>query len=125
MTKSKCKIIHVTGIALGEHPADGPHVVKIKTDGCAAVLGTLQKGVCYQFPVDFGLGSDTVFTNTGSTDIYVSGYKTVSTMEEVTSEDLDDVFEQEEESEEDLEAPILVNGKVLRTAIQDHKRQTV
>ncbi len=59
------EVIHVTNVALGENPADGPHVVKMRHGDQEVVLGTLQKGLVYQFPLDFCISQDVDFVNTG------------------------------------------------------------
>lgn len=38
-------------VALGDKPADGPHVVQLEQGGSKFTLCTLRKGVCDQFNV--------------------------------------------------------------------------
>jgi hypothetical protein len=120
------EITHVTNCALGEGPKDGPHVIKVvvesRGDGTQmpVVLGTLSKGSCYQFPVDFGFCQPTTFINTGSSAVYLTGYRTTSFYEDEDEDFSQDEYETDEEEDEDEEAPeavplTMANGKVCLT----------
>ena len=126
------EIAHVTQCALGDKPVDGAHVVKMRVAGQEYVLGTLGKGIAYQFPCDFGFSSSVEFTNLGPSTVYLSGYRTrCSRLEEYSDdgelggggysddedEDDDEYDEDESESDDDDEPPRAIpiaNGKVCR-----------
>lgn len=113
--ETEVEIIHVTNCALGENAKDGPNVVKLITDGREVVLGTLQKNLVYQFPVDFGLSKSVEFQNIGSTAVHLSGYRTKSVL--LSETEFSD--SEEEEDEEGVPRAIpLANGKVCPTAQQ-------
>jgi hypothetical protein len=69
------ELVHATTVALGEDAQPGAHVVKISTADEQAVLCTLDRKVCYQASVDFAFGVDAEFSNSGPTDVYLTGYR--------------------------------------------------
>lgn len=97
------EMYHITNIALGENPKSGLNTLKINYDGTEFVLATLDKdkGV-YQLALDTVLEKTAAFVNTGSTPIFLSGYKTVSTLDDA---DYDDDYSGEEEDEDDDDEP--------------------
>ena len=69
------ELVHATNVALGEDAQQGAHVVKISTADEEAVLCTLDKKLGYQASVDFAFGVDAEFSNSGPTDVYLTGYR--------------------------------------------------
>lgn len=105
-------MVHVTNCALGENPRQGPHVLKAAHGTKHIVLATLEKGVTYQYTLDFGISSSTTFINTGPSPVFVSGYitRSIQHMEGSDEEDEDEELDSEEEDmeDDDYEAPKLV-----------------
>ncbi|KAL3154496.1 hypothetical protein ABBQ32_013958 [Trebouxia sp. C0010 RCD-2024] len=91
---------HITNVALGPDPKPGRHTVFAQGNGTKAVVGTLEMGRCEQFQIDL-VACDLIFSHTGKSDIYLTGYNTTSTpyFEGMSDEDDD------EDSEDDEEAP--------------------
>ena len=110
-------LVHVTQVALGPTPAPGRHTVFAVHDGAKVPVGTLQVGVCEQFAVDLMWSAlagaphagAVAFAHTGASSVYVSGYKTVTSLLDDASdggEPASDEFDSEEsegESEEESE----------------------
>jgi len=103
-------MVHVTGCALGESPAKGPHLLKALYQGKPIVLATLQAGATHQFALDFGISSVTTFINTGASPVFISGYITRQVQHIEGSDDEEDEDEEEDSELEDsdAEAPRLV-----------------
>ncbi|KAK9810600.1 hypothetical protein WJX73_003476 [Symbiochloris irregularis] len=100
--------LHLTQIALGAKPSAGPHTVFAKLGGSQFAVGTLEKGRCEQFSVDYMLTTDASFSHSGSSEVFLTGYRHISPlldnmagMDEYSEEDDD------EDDEEDDEAPAL------------------
>lgn len=91
---------HITNVALGPDPKPGRHTVFAEGNGTKAVVGTLEMGRCEQFQIDF-VARDLVFSHTGKSDIYLTGYNTTSTPYFEGTSDEDD----EEDSEDDEDVP--------------------
>ena len=112
---------HITNVALGPDPKPGRHTVFAEGSGTKAVVGTLEMGRCEQFQIDF-VARDLVFSHTGKSDIYLTGYNTTSTPYFEGMSDEDD----EEDSEDDEDVPQgiplkknqLMPSKVLATLQQ-------
>ena len=106
--------VHTTQVALGSDPAPGRHTVFITSMSGKYAIGTLERGRCEQFPIDLMAASDMKFSHSGDSDVYVSGYKTLTML---GSDDeghyMYDESEEEEEQEDDEKAPAAVplNGK--------------
>jgi hypothetical protein len=100
-------MIHVTGCALGDAPAKGPHVLKAVHNDKPIALATLEKGAAHQFSLDFGISSTTTFINTGASPVYISGYitRSVQHIEGSDEEDEEDEETYSDEVEDDDEAP--------------------
>ena len=130
-------LIHATQVALGPNPAPGRHtVMAFKNRGGSGKekgfpIGTLEVGKTEQFSIDLmwsmvgggggGAGGDGAgfdggevsFSHTGKSDVFITGYKTVTSMldnalgysggEEEESDEED--FSSDEEEESDEEAP--------------------
>eukprot|EP00887_Chlorella_sp_A99_P001461 scaffold8.g1461.t1 len=84
--------IHLTQVALGEGAQAGPHTVFIQTEGEERfAIGTLDRERCAQFSVDVTLATNAVaVSHTGKTDVYLTGYRTVTPL--ATTEDEDDYY---------------------------------
>lgn len=91
---------HITNVALGPDPKPGRHTVFAQGNGTKAVVGTLEIGRCEQFQIDL-VACDLIFSHTGKSDIYLTGYNTTSTPYFDGMSDDDD----DEDSEDDEEAP--------------------
>lgn len=107
-------LVHATQVALGPDPAPGRHTVFAVQDGARTPVGTLQAGVCEQFTLDLmwsalaGVpGAAVAFAHSGASPVYVSGYKTVTSLLDDASdggEPGSDEFESDDdESEESSE----------------------
>lgn len=119
-------LVHATQVALGPNPAPGRHtVMAVKSLGAsgkgrAFPIGTLEVGKTEQFSIDLmwsmvgdgaggavGFdGGDVSFMHTGKSDVYITGYKTVTSMLDDErgysgGESDEDEFSSEEESDED------------------------
>lgn len=109
--------VHITALALGEKASPGQHTIKINYGGQEFVLGTLdsERGV-YQVALDTVLERTATFINTGKTPVYLTGYKTTSSVGEY--EDFDEEFseegssEEEDEEEAPMAVPLQQNGRV-------------
>ena len=74
-TDSHLQYIHLTNIALGRNPANGPHTVLLSVHGLETAIATLQKdGCCFQHGLNIRLDTDTVITNTGESAVHLVGY---------------------------------------------------
>ena len=93
---------HITNVALGPNPKPGRHTVFAQGNGMKAVVGTLEMGRCEQFQVDL-VARDIVFSHTGKSDVYLTGYNTMS----AAAAYFDDMSEEDddEESEDDEDVP--------------------
>jgi hypothetical protein len=135
-------LVHATQVALGPNPAPGRHTVMAVRSlggsgkGRAFPIGTLEAGKTEQFSIDLmwsmlrgegadggdrridgGFDGDISFMHTGKSDVYITGYKTVTTLldgeggyssgedEENFSDDFSSDEEEESDDEED-EAPL-------------------
>lgn len=97
------ELIHVTNVALGEKPGDGPHVVKISVnDDQGIVLGTLHRDRATQFPVDFILNCTTRIDNTGPSAVYLTGYRSITVSQQGFYSD-EDMYSDDSEDEDDSE----------------------
>ena len=134
-------LIHATQVALGPNPAPGRHTVMairstgVSGKGRAFPIGTLEAGKCEQFSVDLmwsmlrggdsggerfggaaeGYGADIAFMHSGKSDVFITGYKTVTTslLDEERGyssgeddDELSDEFSSDEEASGDEEAPL-------------------
>ncbi len=92
---------HITNVALGPDPKPGRHTVFAQGNGMKAVVGTLEMGRCEQFQVDF-VARDIVFSHTGKSDVYLTGYNTTSSayFDDMSEEDDDD-----EDEDDDADVP--------------------
>ena len=97
---------HITNIALGPNPKPGRHTVFAEGNGAKAVVGTLEMGRCEQFTVD--LPVNVRFSHSGKSDVYLSGYLTMSEeavgMMEDDYEDDEDDEDEEAYEDDDLDA---------------------
>ncbi|KAI8467464.1 MAG: hypothetical protein J3K34DRAFT_35179 [Monoraphidium minutum] len=96
-------MIHVTGCALGDGAAKGPHTLKALYDGKPIALATLEHGACSQFALDFGISSSTTFVNTGPGPVFISGYITRSVQHFEGSDDDDDDDDEDDMSDSGME----------------------
>lgn len=116
--------MHVTGVALGDGPKAGPHVIKVLNgDGQPIPVATLERGAAAQASLDFAISATTVFVNSGPGPVFVSGYITRSLQQfegsdseeggsESSEEEDDDEDEEEELEDSDAdEAPRKVRGR--------------
>ena len=138
-------LVHATQVALGPNPAPGRHtVMAIRSPGGtgkgrAFPIGTLEAGKTEQFSIDLmwsmlrgdggsdgseriadgGVGfGDISFMHTGMSDVYITGYKTVTTLldgeggyssgeeGEVSSDDFSSSDAEEESDDDEEEAPL-------------------
>ena len=67
--------IHLTQVALGSDAAAGPHTVFAVKDKSSYAIGTLEKGRCEQFAVDYMSTTNVVFKHSGPSDVYLTGYR--------------------------------------------------
>ncbi len=83
-TQKTARFIHITNIALGENPADGPHTVLLSVRGMeTVVIATLHpQGYLLQHGLDLVLDSNTLIINTGGSAVHLTGYTTSSTAED-------------------------------------------
>ncbi|GBF98369.1 hypothetical protein Rsub_10764 [Raphidocelis subcapitata] len=96
-------MVHVTGCALGDAPAKGPHVLKaLNGRGKHIALATLDAAGARQAQLDFGISRATTFVNTGASPVFISGYVTRS-MREIEGSDEEEDESEEEDSEAELE----------------------
>jgi hypothetical protein len=99
--------IHTTQVALGDDPAPGRHTIFVTSSSGRYAIGTLEKGRCEHFSVDFttgGVADSLKFSHSGASDVYITGYKTQSTF----MTDDDDEYradDSEEEDDEDADEP--------------------
>ncbi len=106
--------VHTTQVALGPDPAPGRHTVFVTSMSGKYAIGTLEKGRCEQFSVDFMAADDMKFSHSGDSDVYITGYKTMTVLgSDDEGQYMYDEDEEEEEEEDDEEAPaaVLLNGK--------------
>lgn len=107
-------LVHATQVALGPTPAPGRHTVFAVHDGVKVPVGTLQVGVCEQFSVDLMWSAlagaphagAVAFAHSGASSVFVSGYKTVTSLLDDASdggEPASDEFGSEESEEEESE----------------------
>lgn len=105
-------LVHATQAALGPSPSPGRHTVFVVRDGVKTPVGTLVEGRCKQFALDLMWsalagappGADVAVCHSGPSPVYVSGYKTVTSLLDGGSDGGEPEFETESESEEDEEA---------------------
>lgn len=112
--------IHTTQVALGEDPAPGPHTVFVSTSSGRFAIGTLEKGRCEHFPVDFttaGAADSVRFSHSGASDVYITGYKTQSSF---FTDDEDDYDQEEEEGDEEAPNAVPINRRKVRSC--NHSR---
>ena len=82
-TQKTARFIHITNVALGRNPADGPHTVLLSVRGMETVIATLHpQGFCFQHCLDLVLDSNTLIVNTGGSAVHLAGYTTTSTAED-------------------------------------------
>lgn len=98
---------HTTQVAFGEDPAPGRHTVFVTTSSGRYAIGTLEKGKCEQFSIDFmGAAEDLTFSHTGTSEVFITGYKTLSVF---MSDDDEGMImgedEMDDDEEDDEEAP--------------------
>lgn len=67
--------LHLTQVALGAKPASGPHTLFAKVGGSQFAVGTLEMGRCEQFSVDYMLTTDASFSHSGSSEVFLTGYR--------------------------------------------------
>ena len=99
-------LVHATQCALGPDPSPGRHTVFAVANGRRVPVGTLQAGVCEQFTLDLmwsalaaaSRDASVAFAHSGPSPVYVSGYKTVTSLLDEGSDGGEP--ESEEESEE-------------------------
>jgi hypothetical protein len=98
--------LHVSQAALGESKdksgkGSARVVLKVQVDDSEVILGTLSEGKCDQMPLDLVFDREfTVSHNSGSSSVYICGYRT-------EGPEYDD-SEEEEEDEEDEDMPVAV-----------------
>lgn len=100
--------IHTTQVALGDNPAAGRHTIFVTTNCGRYAIGTLEKGRCEQFSIDFmaGAAEELSFSHTGSSDIFITGYKTRSVfMSDDEGMIEGDEDEEDEDEDDEEEAP--------------------
>lgn len=109
---------HITQVALGANPKPGRHTVFIEANDTKVAIGTLEKDRCEQFQVDF-VANDMVFSHTGKSDVYLSGYNSISAFD--VESDEEDYEDEEDEDDEDAPAAVplqqqkLMSSKVSNT----------
>ena len=104
---------HITQVALGANPKPGRHTVFIEANDSKVAIGTLEKDRCEQFQVDF-VANDMVFSHTGKSEVYMSGYNTMSAFEVESSEE----ESEEEDDDEDVPAAVpLKQNKPMPTKV--------
>ena len=76
LDREGCSVsIHLTQVALGSEPAAGPLTVFAVRDKSNYAIGTLEKGRCEQFSVDYMCTTDVAFRHSGQTNVYLTGYR--------------------------------------------------
>ena len=76
LNEDGCSIsVHLTQIALGARPAPGAHTLFASAGGEEFAIGTLEQGRCEQFNVDYMCTTDVSFFHSGSTPVYLTGYR--------------------------------------------------
>ncbi len=109
---------HTTQVAFGEAPAPGRHTVFVTTSSGKYAIGTLEKGKCEQFSIDFmaGAAEELTFSHTGSSDVFITGYKTQSVFLSDDDEGMimgeDEIDDDEEDDDEAPEGVPLRRRKV-------------
>eukprot|EP00891_Asterochloris_glomerata_P004127 jgi/Astpho2/4127/Aster-01271 len=63
---------HLTQVALGSNP---------KSEKEKLAIGTLQMGVCEHFQIDYMTSQDTYYSHSGPSDVYLTGYQTMTSFE--------------------------------------------
>lgn len=111
--------LHLTNLALGPSPADGPHTISVVVNGVECVLATLGTGpgMAYQHPLDCLLDSTVTFKNHGKTAIHISGFWTIAEGDEEGGDEGDE-SESSEEDEELDEQRAAMFAKFQRAAMR-------
>ncbi len=121
-------------MALGDQPAAGRHTVFVKTREGRFAIGTLEKGRVEHFQVDYMADANMTFSHTGASSVFITGYKSTTSLALMESEDDDDLEgraltmgeldddDEEEEEEEDDEAPLGVPMNGGMSAMQKVQR---
>ena len=92
-TPTKVQYVHITNVALGLNPSDGPCTLSLIQNGVALVLCHLSKGNAMQYPLQMMLDESVLFKNSGKSAIHLTGFVTTSSDEE------DEGFMEDEEDE--------------------------
>ena len=110
---------HITNVALGPAPRPGRHTIFAEGNGMKAVVGTLEMGRCEQFQVDF-VARDIVFTHTGKSDVYLTGYNTTSGpyTDDMSDEDEDDEDEDDDDDDDAPEGIPLQQSRLMSSAVR-------
>jgi len=151
-------LVHATQVALGPNPSPGRHTVMAVRSlggtgkGRAFPIGTLEVGKTEQFSIDLmwsmldandgggGAGGrridggcgDVSFMHTGQSDVYITGYKTVTSLlddergysgGEEDEEDEDFSSSDEEEESDEEEAPLGVPLQQQRQKLEQLKQR--
>ena len=93
--------VHLTQVALGAAAAPGRHTIFASTGGAKFAVGTLVQGQCEQFAVDYMATDSIEFSHTGASDVFLTGYKTTSSLMDSFPDDSDQDLDEDEEDEED------------------------
>eukprot|EP00798_Chlamydomonas_sp_ICE-L_P006907 gene6907-30885_t len=110
-TEDSSEYYHITNVALGPKPAEGPHTIIVEADDEQTVIATLIKGHCYQHGLDLVIDSTVKLVNTGKSPVHISGYLTISAADDYDEGDdrgmqgMSDDDEDEDEDEDSDEAP--------------------
>ena len=108
---------HITQVALGADPKPGRHTVFIEANDTKVAIGTLEKDRCEQFQVDI-VANDMVFSHTGKSDIYVSGYNSISAFDIESSEEESN---DKDEDDEDVPAAVPLRQQNLMPSKVNHR----
>lgn len=93
--------VQITSVALGEKAGDGRTVVYCGNGSSEWVMGSLIPGRCEQFQVDYMGRQPITLRHTGKGDVYVSGFKTLTLLEDEDEDEETPVFEDTDEDEDE------------------------
>lgn len=96
---SRMETFQITQVALGENTGTKRSTVLLNDGSNEWVIGSLIPGKCEQFQTDYMGRQSIALRHTGDGDVFVSGFKTITSLDDF--EDDDDEDEEEGEEEDD------------------------
>ncbi len=99
----------ITQIALGENAGSKRSVVLINDGSNEWVIGSLIPGKCEQFQTDYMGRQSVTLRHTGDGEVWVSGFKTITSLDDFEEDD-DEDDEEEDDEEEDGQGVSEVRG---------------